>query len=101
MKRGQPIPLDDNNLFFLSIFRNEDGKIEKASIDVEKASDSHYELSVDGMKRLEQYLMKKFQKWDLIAGLKEFIKNNNESDLRNLFDRLEINYNQYHFDDYD
>lgn len=98
--RDQPIPLDDNRLFFLSVFRNEDGEIEKFSIDVEKASDSHYELSNSDMKRLEDYLMNKFGKQGLIDGLKEFIKTNNESDLINLFDRLDIDYNQYHFDDY-
>ena len=81
MKRDQPIPLDDKRLFFLSVFRNENGEIEKASIDVEKASDSHYELSVDGLRRLEVYLMEKFKKGNLIAGLKEFLRRNNESGL--------------------
>ena len=101
MRRDQPIPLDDMNLFFLSVFRNKKGEIEKYSIDIEKASDSHYELSNSGMKRMENYLKNKFQKQDLIDGLKEFLRTNNESDLINLLDSLEIDYNQYHFDDYD
>lgn len=101
MIRDEPVPLDNNRLFFLSVFRNENGEIEKYSIDIEKASDSHYELSNSGMKRMEHYLKNKFQKQDLIDGLKEFLRSNNESDLINLFDSLEIDYNQYHFDDYD
>lgn len=101
MTRDEPIPLNDYRLFFLSVFRNKNGDIEKYSIDIEKASDSHYELSNSGMKRLEIYLMNKFQNRDLIDGLKEFLKTNNESDLTNLFDSIEIDYNQYHFDDYD
>ena len=101
MTRDEPIPLDDNRLLFLSVFRNKNGDIDKYSIDVEKASDSHYELSTNEMRRLENYLMDKYRKRDLVAGLKEFFRSNNESDLRNLFDRLEIEYNQFHFDDYD
>lgn len=100
LTRDQPISLDSNMLFFLSIFRNKNGDIEKYSIDVEKASDSHYELSNASMKRLECYLMHKFQKKDLIDGLKEFIRTNNELDLINLLDSLEIDYTPYHFDDY-
>lgn len=101
MTRDEPIPLDDNRLLFLSVFRNKNGDIDKYSIDVEKASDSHYELSTNEMRRLENYLMDKYRKRDLIDGFKAFFRTNNEPDLTNLFDSLEIDYNQYHFDDYD
>ena len=101
MTRDEPIPLDDNRLLFLSVFRNKKGEIEKYSIDIEKASDSHYVLSINAMKRLEDYLMEKYRKRDLIDGLKAFFRTKNESDLTNLFDSLEIDYNQYHFDDYE
>jgi len=101
LRRDEPIPLDDTRLFFLSVFRNENGGIEHSAIDVEKAYDSHYELSNSDMKRLENYLKDKYRKRDLIDGLKEFFRSNNESDLINLFDSLKIDYNQFHFDDYD
>ena len=100
LTRDQPISLDSNSLFFLSVFRNKNGDIEKYSIDVEKASDSHYELTNSGMKLLQYYLMNKFQKRDLVDGLREFVRCNKESDLTNLFKSLEIDYDQYHYDDY-
>jgi len=87
--KDAPIPLDGNRLFFLSVYRNENGEIEKYSIDIEKASDSHYELSINAIKQLENYLSNKFPKRDLFDGLKEFLRTNNESDLTNLFDSLE------------
>ncbi len=73
----------------------------KYSIDVEKANDSHYEVSIQNIRRLEDYLMKEYHSKDLTACLQAFFKFHNEPDLSDLFSELEIEFEQYHFDSYD
>lgn len=99
--RDEPIPLDPNRLFFLSIFRNHNGEILKYSIDVEKTNDSHYELSILNMSRLEDYLVKEYHSRDLKTGLQAFFRVHSESDLDDLLTSMDIGFEQYHFDTYD
>ncbi|MDO9088129.1 MAG: hypothetical protein Q7U53_18120 [Anaerolineaceae bacterium] len=99
--RDDPIPLDSSRLFFLSIFRNQNSKVVKYSIDVEKANDSHYELSDLSMSRLDDYLTKEYNSKSLTTGLQTFFKGHKESDLLDLLASLDIQYEQLHFDNYE
>lgn len=64
---------------------------------MEKAKDSHYEISEDKIDKLTEYLYPK----RLVAGMKEFLATNNESDFVKLLDKLGIKYKQFHYDYFD
>ena len=74
------IPLDENNLWYLSVFRDKSDKAVKYSFDVEKASDSHYQLPAEEFDRLAAY----FGCVDTIEALKNYIKSHSERDFINL-----------------
>jgi hypothetical protein len=85
--------LDDNRLWFLSVFRNKNSRIIKYSFDVEKAGDSHYELLPEEFNRLAVY----FGNEDMIGAFKKYIDNHSERDFVSLLDMLEIFYQPYHY----
>ena len=87
-------PLDDNRLWFLSVFKNKDGNIVKYSFDVEKAGDSHYELVAEEFNRLAMY----FGGEETIKALKNYLSNHRERDFIDLLNMLEIYYQPFHYD---
>ena len=92
--RRERIPLDNNGLWFLSVFKDKNNNAIKYSFDVEKAGDSHYELVTCEFNRLASH----FGCEDTIGALKDFIINHRELDFVNLLDRLEIFYQPFHYD---
>ena len=90
------VPLDEKGLFYLTAL--EDGRY---SIDVEKANDSHYNLSREGLETLAAHLKGRYGTEDAASGLAAFLRENGEPQLTALLDELGISYRQFHFDDYD
>ena len=72
----------------------------KYSIDVEKANDSHYEISVEDMSRLARYFQCPNYTDDLSNALSAFFRKNGEKDLITLLNSQEIKYTPIHFDDW-
>ena len=93
LKRNK-VPLDNERLWFLSIYKNKDDAVVKYTFDVEKAGDSHYELVAEEYSRLA----KLFGGKDTIEALKEYIGNHSEHEFTALLDRLEIFYKPFHYD---
>ena len=99
--------LDSTNLFFLSVFKDENNKLAKYSIDVEKANDSHYELNfLSGYKIYKILRAKGFDKaarqatpdQRLVSALTAFIsKGNGGAAITGLLDKNQIKYYPYHF----
>ena len=50
------IPLSLEGVYYLSVFYDPQGRVEKYSWDIEQAEDSHYEFGPDGGERLRQAL---------------------------------------------
>lgn len=92
--------LDDEKLFFLSEFSNELSVIVMYSIDVEKANDSHYEISVEEMSKLAGYFQRLNYSDDLSDALSGFFKHNGERELTALLGRLGIKHKGVYFDSY-
>ncbi len=91
------IPLDNKRLWFLSVFKYTDGTIEKYSFDVEKAEDSHYEISEsESIKLMEHFNPKSIE-----DGMRSFLKNNSEKDFVELLNNLGIKYTPFHYYSYD
>jgi hypothetical protein len=90
--------LDDESLFFLSEFSNEQGIIVMYSIDVEKANDSHYEITVEEMSKLAGYFQCLNYTDDLSDALSAFFRKNGEKDFIHLLDSQGIKYTPIHFD---
>jgi len=88
------IPLDNNRLWFLSIFRSKNNDIVKYSFDVEKAGDSHYELVKEEYNRLAAHFGSK----DTVVALKEYITDHDEHDFVDLLNMLEVFYQPFHYD---
>ena len=92
--------LDDESLFFLSEFSNEQRIIVMYSIDVEKANDSHYEISVEEMSKLAGYFHCLNYTDDLSDALSGFFIKNGEKDFIVLLDSKGIKYTPFHFDNW-
>jgi hypothetical protein len=92
--------LDDEGLFFLSEFSNEQRNIVMYSIDVEKANDSHYEIFMEEMTKLAGYFQCLNYTDDLSDVLSAFFKKNGEKDFIVLLDSQGIKYTPIHFDDW-
>jgi hypothetical protein len=90
--------LDDEKLFFLSEFSNEHSIIVMYSIDVEKANDSHYEISVEEMSKLAGYFQCLNYTDDLSDALSGFFRKNGDKDFIVLLDSQGIKYTPIHFD---
>lgn len=67
------INLDNNNLFFLSVFYDEKGNVRLYSIDIEKANDCHYELEPREFKKLEKVLQKNCKQKNVVDNLRTLI----------------------------
>lgn len=85
--------LDHERLFFLTVIYTDEG-IESYSIDVEKASDSHYQLTAENGERLRMGLNSKLTLWE---GLMLYLEDHGEGTLLSLMDRENIKYSQMHF----
>ncbi len=99
-------PLDDERLFFLSTSFDDGFGVTGYSIDVEKAEDSHYVFSPEGMDALDEYLATKYSGRTLDERLSQFIADHAsaseaEEALRQAVGQLGIKMQQFHFDSYD
>ena len=92
--------LDNEQLFFLSEFSNDQRIIMKYSIDVEKANDSHYEIPVEEMSKLAGYFQCLNYTDDLSDALSTFFKKNTEKDFIALLKNQGIKYTPFHFDNW-
>ena len=68
------------------------------SIDVEKANDSHYEISVEEMSKLAGYFHCLNYTDDLSDALSAFFIKNGDKDFIHLLDSQGIKYTPIHFD---
>ncbi len=89
------IQLDDDRLWFLSVFVNDNGTFDKYSLDRETASDSHYEFSDEAALRKAIYAVGDEDKY-LAEVLIGYIKRNGGSALLKAL--LPYVTSQYHFD---
>ena len=92
--------LDNEQLFFLSEFSNDQRIIMKYSIDVEKANDSHYEIPVEEMSKLAGYFQCLNYTDNLLDALSAFFKKNGEKDFIALLKNQGIKYTPFHFDNW-
>ena len=90
------IALDDQRLYFLRVFL-EDGKMDRISIDVEEAHDSHYELSATAAKRLDFLLAGICGQEDMVKNLRKFFRSKSIYDLLRLMRENGIGYQSFHF----
>lgn len=89
------ISLDDRGLYYLSVFYKQDGTVEKYSLDVEVASDTHIEFAAGG----EMKILKKLKAdVSLPEALAEFMRDNSERSFMNLLDWCGIRYEEFHYD---
>lgn len=98
-------PLDDSRMFFLTTYTEDGGRVRSYSVDVEKASDSHYEFTPDGMDALDEHLATRYAGATLVERLTQFIADcpstmAAEDRLLGVAGRLGVKVQQYHFDDY-
>ena len=96
-------PLDDDRMFFLSTFTDEEGRVRSYSIDVEKADDSHYVFSTEAMNTLDGYLATSYAGGTLVERLTQFVASASstraaEEKLWELDASLGLGMEQYHFD---
>lgn len=96
---GLRFPLDNDSLFFLTVY-HQDGAAMKYSIDVEKANDSHYDISADCADELAKLLEKQCAKGNFLENLREYFRENGENDLCELLTENSIHFGQFHYDDY-
>jgi hypothetical protein len=87
-------------LIYLSEWSSEQGIITKYSIDIEKADDSHYEISAEEMGKLAGYLHCKNNTTDFIKALSTYYRKIGEHDFVALLDDQQIKYSPYHFNDW-
>jgi hypothetical protein len=92
--------LDDESLFFLSEFSNEQSTIVMYSLDVEKANDSHYEISMEEISKLAGYFHCLNYTDDLSNVLSAFFRKHGDKDFVHLLERQGIKYTPFHFDDW-
>jgi len=90
------IALDGQRLHFLRVFL-EDGKMDRVSIDVEEAHDSHYELSAAAAKRLDFLLAGIYGHGDMVKNLRKFFQSKSVYDLVRLMNQNGIAYQSFHF----
>lgn len=89
------IPLDDQRKYFLSVFYKQDGTVEKYSLDVETASDTHIEFDAG----CEEKLLKALHaEASLPEALAEYMKLDNVGMFKYLLDGCGIQYKEFHFD---
>ncbi len=89
------IPLDDRSLYFLSVFYKQDGTVEKYSLDVEAASDTHIEFTAGGEKNILKELKSDASLPEALAG---FMRDHSERSFMNLLDRCGIRYEEFRYD---
>lgn len=89
------LPLDLERYYFLSVFYQPDGTVLKYSLDVEAASDSHFEFSAAGGEKLKKYFA---DAPSLPEGLAEFFIDNSAYSFILLLTKLGIRYQSFHFD---
>lgn len=88
------IPLDFDRLYFLSVFYV-DGQPIKFSLDIEAASDAHYELSPQSANQLRALFS---ESASLPEALADFFKGHGESQFRELLEKNSIPYMSFHYD---
>lgn len=88
------IPLDDKRLYFLSVFYKADGSIEKFSLDVETASDSHIEFEAKAEKILVQEMDPDRSLPEILA---DFMQADSESGFIGLLMKYGIKYRIFSF----
>lgn len=99
------IPLDENRIYFLSVFYYPDGTIKKYSLDVEAASDSHIEF-IPGK---EDILIARMNPRDtkeqaadtlaaLVEALTEFVKMHSTYDFIGILRQCDVKYSEFHYD---
>ncbi len=99
-KENERYNLDNNGLIFLSVYYDEKGMIRSYSIDIEKANDSHYQFNCNEMMKLFEYLQKELDTPSIVGGLKRFVESNGELQIVELLEKLGIQYQPFHYDDY-
>lgn len=90
------IALDDQSLHFLRVFLK-DGKMDRISIDVEEANDSHFELSAWNAKRLDLMLAGLYGHEDMVQNLRRFFRSKTIFALVRLMQENGIGYQSFHF----
>lgn len=94
---GRRFMLDDIKLYFLRVFFDENKKVRKYSIDIEEASDSHYELNPYEAARLAIVLDNIHHKGSFIEDLREQIKNKSQH-ISTIMNTHGIKYMSFHYD---
>ena len=93
--------LDKINLFFLSEFTDEQGKIDAYSIDIEAANDAHYELDYSNTMKLAAFLGYPNCSTEQLADvLTEFFVDNGENEFRTILNRANAKGMSFHYSDY-
>lgn len=88
------IPLDGENLYFLSVFYTREG-VCKYSLDVERASDAHYAF---GAEAGEQILKLFPYSETLPSALAQYLAEHSEHQFAKLLSENKIEYQSFHFD---
>lgn len=88
------IPLDFERLFYLSVFYTSDAVL-KYSLDVESASDAHYEFNAEDGERIRGLLNERVSLPEAIA---EYLTNHNEHDFISLLTNNKIAFQSFHYD---
>ncbi|MBQ3089064.1 MAG: bifunctional (p)ppGpp synthetase/guanosine-3',5'-bis(diphosphate) 3'-pyrophosphohydrolase [Oscillospiraceae bacterium] len=89
------IPLDLEGIYYLSVFYRAEGEIEKYSLDVERAEDSHYEFDFWGGERLRA----SFREYpSLPEALGEFLSEGSDRTFRHRLITLGIPFQEFHYD---
>ncbi|MBQ9165969.1 MAG: bifunctional (p)ppGpp synthetase/guanosine-3',5'-bis(diphosphate) 3'-pyrophosphohydrolase [Oscillospiraceae bacterium] len=88
------IPLDLERYHFLSVFYDREGMVLKYSLDVEAASDSHYEFDAGSGAKLREY-------WSgapsLPEGLADFLAGNSQWSFAHLMSSLGCRCREFHY----
>jgi len=93
--------LDKINLFFLSEFTDEQGKIDAYSIDIEAANDAHYKLDFNNAMKLAVFLGCPNCTTEQMADvLTEFFIENGENEFRTLLNQSRAKSLSFHYGDY-
>jgi hypothetical protein len=84
--------LDEKKLHFLSVFYDENGNVDKYSLDVEKANDSHYEIDKDEMAKLIKHLNA-----ELTVALRTYFSSHNQWDFEKMLEDLDVKFKPHHY----
>ena len=89
------LPLDDNKLYYLTIFYNDSGPV-GYSLDAEYADDVHYDFSANDADRVKTFLPKAES---LPEALAEYLKTHNEIEFSALLRGKQISLKSFSFGD--